>query len=570
MYIVTMGTIQLNQIAANITNTVVPFLDLSDVDQSQRKSVELSRGLAAWTLMQKCDLDAQLAANAVTDGYQDNGIDAVWVNDESDHIYLVQSKWASKGTGSISLGDMHKFLQGVRDFVNAEFRKFNSKFAARQDSFESALEEVNVQIYLLVAHSGVDGLARESKHAAQTLLDEMNDPIDTVSLEYLSQAELHSLLRTSAKGKRPDLDATLHDWGSIDEPYRAFYGQVTAEEVASWYEEFDTRLLASNIRQFLGDSEVNASMRETLYDSPEHFWYLNNGITALCDGIKRAAGKATSKKLGRFRFSGVSIVNGAQTVGCIATVYKDQPEKIADARVTVRFISLEGCPPEFAQDVTRGTNTQNRVERRDFVSLDPIQERLVLDLNLSGITYAIKSGSETPDPACGFTVTDATVALACVNEDVDLSTQAKREVGRLWIGAETSDSSSQYRRLFNEGISANYLWHAVKLLRQIDASIIRERSSRQGRSNLIGVHGNRLIAHIVFRRLDREWPVMDENRFKEVFQKVQGDTARVYDALVHSSDSLYEGGYLASLFKNASKCRQLDLAVMERLAEEDD
>ncbi len=94
------------------------------------------------------------------------------------------------------------------------------------------------------------------------------------------------------------------------------------------------------------------------------FWYFNNGITVLCQKVAKTALGATSKKAGTFAFEGVSIVNGAQTVGGIGRAADDHPQEVGDARVTIRFISLENCPADFAEEVTRGTNTQNRVGPR--------------------------------------------------------------------------------------------------------------------------------------------------------------------------------------------------------------
>ncbi|WDH79244.1 AIPR family protein [Microbacterium esteraromaticum] len=559
-----MGVLQLRQLATNIENAVGPHIDVSDA-KGDVDMVRRSRGLAAWTLMERCRLQPEDAATAVTDGFNDQGIDAAWVDQGTKTIFLVQSKWSSKGTGSISAGDMHKFLQGVRNFVNAEFGRFNAKFQDQREHFEAALEDLDVHITLLVVHSGADKISADASAAVSTLLAEMNDPIETVTFEYLSQKELHNILRAAATGRKPDVDATLYDWGAVEDPYRAFYGQVSAQEVASWYRDHGTNLLASNIRQFLGDSEVNASISDTLLEAPEHFWYLNNGITVLCDSFTKAAAQGASRKSGRFRFSGVSIVNGAQTVGCLATMDVEHAEKVADARVTVRFISLEGCPPGFAQSVTRGTNTQNRVERRDFVSLDPLQDSLAVELNLSGIRYVIKSGAETPAPVKGFTITDATVALACANENVDLSTQAKREVGRLWIGAESEDTSSQYRRLFDSTLSAQRLWRSVQLLRAIDGRLANLRSENTGRSNLVAVHGNRLIAHVVYSQLDPCWPTIEEDSFAASVDSAKALTSSIYKELVALVDSKYEGNYLASLFKNATKCRHLAEEIQTRL-----
>lgn len=72
----------------------------------------------------------------------------------------------------------------------------------------------------------------------------------------------------------------------MQESRTAFYGQVDASEVASWYDFFDTRLFDDNIRRFLGlDSGVNESIRQTLSENPGKFYYINNGITVLYQGI---------------------------------------------------------------------------------------------------------------------------------------------------------------------------------------------------------------------------------------------------------------------------------------------
>jgi hypothetical protein len=153
----------------------------------------------------------------------------------------------------------------------------------------------------------------------------------------------------------------------------------------------------------------------------------------LCQKVAKTALGGTSKKAGKFAFEGVSIVNGAQTVGCIGRAADDHSQAIGDARVSIRFISLENCPDDFAEEVTRGTNTQNRVGPREFVALDSEQDRLATELALDGKRYAIKSGESSPSPDSGCTVVEATVALACAQSESDFAVQAKREIGRICI-----------------------------------------------------------------------------------------------------------------------------------------
>ena len=64
--------------------------------------------------------------------------------------------------------------------------------------------------------------------------------------------------------------------------------------------------------------------------------------------------------------------------------------------------------------MTTATNTQNRIEKRDFASLDPTQDRLknelLLDLNKQ---YIYKTGERQPPPENGCNIDEATIALAC-------------------------------------------------------------------------------------------------------------------------------------------------------------
>lgn len=552
-----MGIVQLNQIKSRILGGVGPYVDVSDAPSGQENDTRLTRGLAAFALVELVGADEKGAAAAITDGFDDNGIDAIYIDTDSSRVYLVQSKWNKSGTGSPALGDVQKFVKGFEDLINAEFDRFNSKVDAMRDDLEAALSDPNVQFVLVLAHSGQEQLSEPGKQAIDNALKNVNDPIETASFLMLSQAELHAFLVNSVYGKAPDLNVTLHDWGATQEPYAAFYGQIDATEVADWFQKHNVRLFAKNLRQFLGrGSDVNDSLIETLVNEPTRFWYFNNGITVLCEKVAKSPKGGTSKKTGLFEFQGVSIVNGAQTVGCIGQAAQDHPDAVADARVTARFISLEDCPPDFAGEVTRATNTQNRVERRDFVALDAEQDRLATELAIDGKRYAIKSGEKSPLPDSGCTVVEATVALACADADSDLSVQAKREIGRLWVGADSS-SGSQYRKLFNPQLTGDRVWKSVLVLRAIDNALESERSKQSGRERQIGVHGNRLIAHLVFQALPSGALTNPEAVMDELLKLVPGLVAEKYSRLSELVQEKYPANYLASLFKNAARCKDL-------------
>ncbi len=191
----------------------------------------------------------------------------------------------------------------------------------------------------------------------------------------------------------------------------------------------------------------------TVKNEPEKFWYYNNGITALCSSIGKKPLGGSGRDTGIFECKDVKIVNGAQTVGSIARAYQNSPEQVEKAKVLIRFISLENCSEEFATEITRFNNTQNRIDRREFVALDPEQERIKNELQLEGITYAYKSGESIPPEQKGFDLNEATISRACKHNEISFATRVKDKISALWENIE----KPPYKTLFNTSVNGSDL-----------------------------------------------------------------------------------------------------------------
>lgn len=549
-----MSIVHLKHIRNKLEQDYCPHIDMSDHQVRPAEEVEqarLSRALAAFALAEQARVSPAQAAADVVDGFGDHGIDAIGIDEQGGAVVVVQAKWDSAGKGSPTLGDVEKFISGVRDLLVPRFSRFNTKVQAKQKELTAALDNTDVKFDIVLAHSGQGTLSTPARDLIDDLLSEMNDVSEVLSFHYLGQSELHAIVRQGVASAAPDLAATLHNWGSADEPYLAFYGQIDAAEVAEWWQDHSATLFDRNLRKFIHDSSVNDAMLSTILNEPERFWYFNNGITVLCDRIKKAPAGGASKKSGRFTFEGATVVNGAQTVGTIGRAAEADPSKVSDARVHIRFISLEHCPADFAVAVTRATNTQNRVERRDFVALDPEQERLRTDLKLEqGKIYAIKTGESDPPRDKGCTVVDATLALACA-QSPDLAVQAKREIGRLW----EDTSKPPYRILFNAGLTATRLWSAVEILRVVDDRLRNWQEQLEDRDRSVTVHGNRLIANRVFAALGEI--ALESADMQGILQDASELTDAVLTEIRGIVESDYPSNYVASLFKNVSRCREI-------------
>jgi hypothetical protein len=231
--------------------------------------------------------------------------------------------------------------------------------------------------------------------------------------------------------------------------------------------------------------------------------------------------------------------------------------KAKQAYVLVRFISLEDCPPDFATEVTTATNTQNRIESRDFASLDPTQEQLRQELALDlDKVYVYKSGESPPPDDVGCTIEDATIALACAYPNIQLAADAKSAVGKLW-----EDIKKQpYTLIFNKELSAVRMWHSVQILRTVEASLEREKvtSDPATTRRFVAIHGNRFILHRVFQTLPlHEFDDLDLD-LEPIMQRAREETNRVLEETTRVIEEEYPDSYLNSFFKSGQKCSKLE------------
>lgn len=552
-----MSELHVRRIKAFLLREYADLIDVSDLPTTSKDHIEahlLTRGQAALSLAHIANIAPNEACAAIVDGPDDNGIDAIHFNEDLSTLYIIQSKWSESGKKSITVGDIEKFVTGANDLLTAKFDRFNQKVQARRDEIETAIDSTDVFITLVISHTGTPPLSSHAERVLNDLLDENNDVSDVLSYRVYNQKALYTAISGGLEGRPITLDITVHDWGKVDEPFRAYYGRVSAAEIANWYEEHNSRLFARNLRKFKGDTEVNRQIKTTLIREPEKFWYFNNGITVLCNRIKKTPRGASSRAAGHFHCEGISVVNGAQTVGNIAATVKQGFPKAAQAYVLVRFISLEDCPPDFGSEVTTATNTQNRIEPIDFASLDPFQEQLKQELSLDmQKTYVYKSGDAEPPPEEGCTIEHATIALACANPNIQLAAQAKSAIGTLWEDIK----KPPYILVFNEKLSAARLWHTVEVLRAVDAVLEREKMTRGGIEKRIAIHGNRFILHRVLQSLPAHLFDKPDLDMEPIKQQAIEETEKALEQAAAVVKLHFSDAYLNSFFKSGKKCALL-------------
>lgn len=549
-----MSVIHVGHIKSAILTRFGNQVDLTDVitaQEDQREKVRLSRSLAAFCIAELADLDDLSASQCVTDGTGDNGIDAIYYDTSEKCCFVVQSKWIANGNGSVEVGDIHKFIQGFRDVLDANFERFNTKMQKHKENIFAALSDASAKFTLVLAYTGEHDLSEDGQRPIDDLLTEMNSPTEVVSLRTLNQGKLHALVAGGVIGDSVDIEVMLRQWGIVETPYLAYYGQVAVSDVATWG-KLGASLTSKNLRQFRGSTDVNEGIGKTLTSTPEKFWYFNNGLTIICESLKKKLLGGNNNDIGTFECTGASVVNGAQTVGSIVETAKGNPDSLGDARVLVRLISLEHCPQSFGEELTRAANTQNRIEKRDFAALDPNQKRLRTELLLENQKeYSYQASDKAPQGDEGCTLDEAAISLACQLPDVAFAVQAKRELGVFYDDL----TKPPYTLIFNAKTNAGILWEAVTVMRKVEAELKVQQNARSGKDQLIAIHGNRFVLHVVFQQLKAESKTTSKSEISTL-------TKESLDAVVDLISQHFQSAYPANLFKNASKCRELAEMVL--------
>jgi len=518
----------------------------------------LSRLLARYSLDLALPDDPSAAQRSIeiTDGGKDRGIDAIAVDPVQGLLVLSQAKWRRDGNGSLDVGEVLRFTEGVRSLIGA---RNSTEPVHASDDLRTAVRELLVtpsaKIAIVTTTTGSSPLAPEVFEPIELLLSEMNDlegvePI--MSHRHFGQAELFQSLTTTSR-IAVDLEVDLLNWGGGPaDPLRILYGKVSGADIAQWFKEHGENLFADNIRVVIPRSEINAGMMSTVRSNPEHFGYYNNGIVILSSAIDYAPAGVMNRDVLRASLRDASIVNGAQTVSTLGSLLDTELEaNLGQVFVLVRCVEVPSEDPELARGITRYANTQNEVSSQDFSFLDEEQHRLARELALLGFEYVIRQAEQpsNDDPTKIIYLRDAAVALACANTDLALSVTAKREVSRLF-----SQSGSDYKKLFNPSTDPLLLQRAVLIVRQVDAILDEVSAASTGVELGVAVHGRLIIAHLALVKIgqsklkDPSWDPSSSNQETAQF---------VRDAADRLSESFPDNAYPGNVFKNRARTATL-------------
>lgn len=359
---------------------------------------EESKAFQYFALSKILKIDDDEIRSAITDGGDDRGVDALFIDSrlEKRAIHIFQFKYVStfeKTAGSFPSNEIDKILS----FLDGCFRKdpslestCNSLLWSKVQAIWSALDEAVYSIHVHLCNNASPLIASHKERFEDSLRPYQHATLRQHDLLWFSR-----FLTKSAVSDREYTLSLVEDqyYGRTDGFAKGLIGTVRGDEIVrligdpEFPQEVDDSLFEDNIRLYLGEeNDVNRKIFATAVSRENtQFWYLNNGITIVCDKMDYQP-RAASPKV---RMLNPQIVNGGQTSHALFEAARSDINRIYDVKLLIRVI--ETGDRHFTNSVAEATNSQTPIRSRDIRSNDSIQLKLENALNGYGYYYERKN-----------------------------------------------------------------------------------------------------------------------------------------------------------------------------------
>ena len=510
----------------------------------------------------------------ITDRIGDQGIDAVAFDTDKEVAVIAQSKWKGDLNKTFTKSEMLDFIRGVKYALDPNDNSPNSTLESipLYNEFIDFLQvHSNAKVYIIVVASIKSELGKEANEQQGKLIKDLNDGLSEENFEfvYINYPILHQYI--SGSRSNVDFNLSIQQYGKYEDypdngdiGKKIFYGMVNTSEIAELYSSYQNRLFAENIRSRLSNSSINDGIKDTIIRNPGNFMLYNNGITIIAKKVKPSVYGASQTDIRTITLEGASIVNGAQTVSSLGSLYNtDKGENLKNARVFVRCIEVSEKSPDLANNITRYANTQNEATTQDFAYLDSKQHELKENLEQLGYTYNLRSSDEAAiNDKKVITLKEAAIALACLKtESVRYVVAAKSNLGRLFA---QSGKDAYYNHIFNS-VNPYILIRATQVVslatKACDQKI--KDSGRSGPEGTIALHGRIPLAYLILRHMQENNKNLLE---RQNFNHEDNFTSKVSNLIdkympamveVYTKDEELKSSFPGYIFKNQTKTYSL-------------
>lgn len=341
------------------------------------------------------DLDADEAFDCLTDGGGDFGVDALHITEEMDGefgVTLFQGKYKKnlEGNSNFEQNSIEAMVNAIRHIFDpsADLGAINDRLRVKVEQARSLIRDGLIpRVRAIACNNGLKWNTDGQQSIDRAVLG------DQVTWEHVN----HDILIGILQSIKP-VDETLRLTGKAmveDMNYsRVCVGRMPVAEVAALMKNHGEKLLERNIRRYLGlhGNRVNEGIRATLSsNTPENFYFFNNGITLVCDKFTYNALQQGDFQI---KVKNLQIVNGGQSCMTILKTAEELEKNgqtlPAQASVLIRLYELSSDNDDVVLQITHATNSQNPVDLKDLRANDVRQQQLEQSIQNLGYSYRRK------------------------------------------------------------------------------------------------------------------------------------------------------------------------------------
>jgi len=312
---------------------------------------------------------------------EENDLDRIGENEKIKiKICFIQATTNNKFDGK----KFKAYIDKIIDFLTNEFKiePFSTIYKKLLDEegeyIDNLLDTPEINIYFLSARTNHEINNKDIQIEKEKFKkrEDLNYRFKVNKIEFLQKDEINNMYDNISKFHSVQL--TFNNVMQLDEVDNipiSLISILSFKElkniILTSNDNLREHLFVENPRSFIGYSDINKSIKETLANNTlkQYFPYLNNGLTILCDAIEKHKTKKDTYILQYPR-----IINGCQTTHILYEAYKDKIENIEDIKISAKIIATKDSN-ELKEKIIFTTNNQNSISK-DLQSLNNFLKEL--------------------------------------------------------------------------------------------------------------------------------------------------------------------------------------------------
>lgn len=371
-------------LSARIEKRIIPYFNDKLIKKYNIKN-NYGFGFIIYFLMQKFRLSLNEALFCVTDGSNDKGIDAVYIDDSLGEVHIIQSEYL-QNLDKIALGEnkIRLTFSSIFDIMSGKITKsdVNNFLSAKiQNIIDLASDRegaIKINIYF-ITNTQFPTQKLDNAEYREAISPDRNYDISWYDLSNIHRLETESrqIFTTNIKVKSDE-----YTWLNIQN-IQGVVATITSTELIKIHELGGLdNVFESNIRNYLGSKPINKKIRETAINQLEskYFWFLNNGISLICDECIISDNIPGQKNI---KIVNPQIINGGQTTKTLVALKNEienrneiknslfsesESESVSDLFRDIKLLIriYQTKDKDLIKKITIGTNTQNAISKQDL------------------------------------------------------------------------------------------------------------------------------------------------------------------------------------------------------------